>query len=29
MNKGGIAILKGNLAPLGSVIKESAVEKSF
>lgn len=25
MNKGGIAILKGNLAPLGSVIKESAV----
>lgn len=26
MNKGGIAILKGNLAPLGSVIKESAVE---
>ena len=27
MNKGGIAILKGNLAPLGSVIKESAVEK--
>lgn len=26
MNKGGIAILKGNLAPLGSVIKESAVD---
>lgn len=26
MHKGGIAILKGNLAPLGSVIKESAVE---
>lgn len=26
MNRGGIAILKGNLAPLGSVIKESAVE---
>ena len=29
MNKGGIAILKGNLAPLGSVIKESAVEKEL
>ena len=26
MHKGGIAVLKGNLAPLGSVIKESAVE---
>lgn len=26
MNKGGIAILKGNLAPDGAVIKESAVE---
>jgi dihydroxy-acid dehydratase len=26
MHKGGIAILKGNLAPDGSVIKESAVE---
>lgn len=26
MNKGGIAILTGNLAPNGSVIKESAVE---
>lgn len=26
MDKGGIAILKGNLAPLGAVIKESAVE---
>ena len=25
MHKGGIAVLKGNLAPLGSVIKESAV----
>ena len=29
MNKGGIAILKGNLATLGSVIKESAVEKEL
>ncbi len=29
MNKGGIAILTGNLAPLGSVIKESAVEKDL
>lgn len=29
MSKGGIAILKGNLAPLGSVIKESAVEKEL
>lgn len=29
MNKGGIAILKGNLAPLGSVIKESAMEKEL
>lgn len=29
INKGGIAILKGNLAPLGSVIKESAVEKEL
>ena len=29
MNKGGIAILKGNLAPLGSVLKESAVEKEL
>lgn len=29
MNMGGIAILKGNLAPLGSVIKESAVEKEL
>lgn len=29
MNKGGIAILKGNLAPLGSVIKESAVKKEL
>lgn len=29
MNKGGIAILKGNLAPLGSVIKESTVEKEL
>lgn len=26
MHKGGLAILTGNLAPLGSVIKESAVE---
>lgn len=26
MNKGGIAILKGNLAPHGAVIKESAVD---
>ena len=26
MHKGGIAVLKGNLAPLGSVIKESAVD---
>ena len=26
MHKGGIAVLKGNLAPLGSDIKESAVE---
>jgi dihydroxy-acid dehydratase len=26
MNKGGIAILKGNLAPNGAVIKESAVD---
>lgn len=29
MNKGGIAILKGNLAPLGSVIKESAVDSDL
>lgn len=29
MNKGGIAILTGNLAPDGSVIKESAVEKDL
>ena len=29
MHKGGIAILKGNLAPLGSVIKESAVEPAL
>ncbi|WP_370853962.1 dihydroxy-acid dehydratase [Megasphaera sp.] len=29
MHKGGIAVLKGNLAPLGSVIKESAVEPDF
>ena len=29
MNKGGIAILTGNLAPDGSVIKESAVEPEY
>ena len=29
MNKGGIAVLKGNLAPLGSVIKESAVDEDL
>lgn len=29
MNKGGIAVLTGNLAPCGAIIKESAVDKDL